>query len=473
MSKNKKNTFVELEIESIGFEGIAIARNEGMVYFVKGGVPGDRVIAKELRKRKKYREAQVEEIIAPSPDRIDAPCRYFGPCGGCTWQNLKYSKQLEWKRRHVEDAFTRIGKIEDVEYLETLPSPKQYEYRNKMEFSFGSSRWMTAGEIESGEDIRQKHFALGLHIPGRFDKILDIDECLIHKNYGNKILNTLREKALELGVSAYNSRAHIGFLRNIIIRTSDANDEIMAALITNAVAEAEDRVFIDWYENEFPAALPEIDTVLHAVNDTRSPVASQEMRIINGSGAITEQILGLDYRISPYSFFQTNSSQLDGFISLILDYAELTNESAVWDLYCGTGSITLPASRKCKYIYGIELSESSVADARANMQLNNIDNAEFYQADLHAKDTPALLDSLPRPDVIIIDPPRAGMHKNLVDHILAAGAGLIVYVSCNPATQARDCALLADNYTVEKIRPVDMFPQTFHVESVALLRRKA
>jgi 23S rRNA (uracil1939-C5)-methyltransferase len=472
MGRKKRNKYIELEIESIGFEGIAIARSEGVVYFVKGGVPGDKVIAKEMRKRKKYREAQVEEIIETSSDRVDAPCKHFGPCGGCKWQNLDYEKQLFWKKRHVEDAFRRIGKIEGVDYFDTLPSPDIFHYRNKMEFSFGSSRWMTEEEVSSDEVIERKNFALGLHVPGRFDKVLDVSRCLIQKETGNRMLNTVREKALEMGVTAYNNRKHTGFLRNLIIRTADAYDETMAALITNAPAESQDIRFIEWFENSLPAMMPEIDTILRTINDTRSPVASAEMKTIKGSGVITEKILGLEYRISPYSFFQTNSSQLDGFISLILDYAELNAAEVVWDLYCGTGSITLPASRKCKYIYGIELSESSVADARANSELNSIGNSHFYQADLHDKAIPELLKKLPRPDTILIDPPRAGMHKNLVKHVLDAEPSKIAYVSCNPATQARDCELLSEKYSVEKVRPVDMFPHTYHVESVARLNRK-
>jgi len=463
---------VELEIESIGFQGISIARKEGLVYFVKGAVPGDIVNAKVRKKRKNHIETTIIEILKPSEHRITPKCNYFGVCGGCSWQHLSYEQQLICKKQHIIDAFTRNVKV-DVGYFEdTLASPKVFNYRNKMEFSFGASRWLTKEEIDSNDNIIQKEFALGLHVPGRYDKIIDIQQCHIQKEICNKVLNRIREKALELEVTAYNTHSHEGFLRNLVLRTSDAKNEIMVVLVSKDIKSENEQVFLSWFERDFKELVSEVTVIAHAVNNTFSPVAFGDTRIISGTGYITENILGIDFRISPYSFFQTNSSQLNKFIEEIIKVGDISDSDIAWDLYCGTGSITLPASKVCKDIIGIELFEGSIKDARGNAGLNKITNAEFICADLHKKDISTLLDSLPYPDIIFIDPPRAGMHKNLLHNILIINPEKIVYVSCNPATQARDCEILSEKYDVISIKPVDMFPHTFHLESIALLKRK-
>ncbi|MFC2131512.1 23S rRNA (uracil(1939)-C(5))-methyltransferase RlmD [Bacteroidota bacterium] len=470
--QSKKEVIVELEIESIGFQGISIARKEGLVYFVKGAVPGDIVNAKVRKKRKKYIETTIIEILKPSEHRIPPKCNYFGVCGGCSWQHLSYDQQIIWKKQHIIDAFTRNVKV-DVGYFEdTLASPKVFNYRNKMEFSFGSSRWLTKEEIDSNDNISQKEFALGLHVPGRYDKIIDIQHCHIQNEICNKVLKLIREKALELEVTAYNNHSHEGFLRNLILRTSVENNELMIILVSNDIKSENEQVFLNWFENDFLGLVPEAAVIAHAVNNTLSPVAFGDTRIISGTGYITENILGIDFQISPYSFFQTNSSQLNKFIEEIIKVGEMSNSDMVWDLYCGTGSITLPASKVCKEIIGIELFEGSIKDARKNAELNDITNAEFICADLHEKDISTLLDSLPNPDIIFIDPPRAGLHKNLLNNILKINPEKLVYVSCNPSTQARDCEILSEKYEVNSIKPVDMFPHTFHLESIALLKRK-
>jgi 23S rRNA (uracil1939-C5)-methyltransferase len=470
--KTREKDLIELEIESIAFEGGGVAKHDGKVYFIKGAVPGDKVIARINKKKKSYAHGEVQEILRHSVDRIDPLCTHFGVCGGCSWQQLKYEKQTHWKRQHVIDSFSRIGKIANCEYLDTLPSPMPFHYRNKMEFSFSGYRWLTEAEISSVDDIPNKDFALGLHVPGIFNKVLDIKECYLHKIIVPVILKKIREKAIELSVKPYNVKTHGGFLRNLVFRSSEFYDEMMVVLITTNVKEKADEQFIDWFKNDFPQNFPDIQHIIHAVNDSFSPVAIGDAEIIRGSGYLTEKILDVTYRISPFSFFQTNSSQLDGFISQILEFADLGSKDIVWDLYCGTGSITLPASKQVKEIYGLELVESSISDANKNRDLNNIENAHFICADLNAKNATELLHGLPKPDVIIIDPPRAGMHKNLITVILEAAPQRICYVSCNPATQARDCELLSEKYQVEKVKPVDMFPHTFHVESIAKLIRK-
>lgn len=472
MPKYKNRREEVLEIDSIGFEGVSIARLDGKVVFVKHAVPGDKVVAEVRKNRKKFMEGTVKEILEPSKDRIEPKCEHFTVCGGCSWQMLSYQDQVAWKKQHLIDSFERIGGLKGLSYEEPLFSKNEFQYRNKMEFSFGASRWMTAKEIDTTDDIQNKDFALGLHIPGRFDKILDINYCHIQQEFGNELLKVFRDKALSLGVTAYNTRDQVGFLRNLMIRYAAKNNQFMIVLMTRKPTEIEESLFLDWFKIDFPQEYPDISEIYHAVKDSSSPTKIDDLEIIRGEGYITEEILGIDYRISPFSFFQTNSGQLNPFISEIVEKADLDNESIVWDLYCGTGSITLPASKKAKKVIGIELVESSIKDANVNADLNNIDNVEFHSADLHKKEIPNLLDKLDKPDVLILDPPRAGVHKNLIFHLMELEIPRIVYVSCNPATQARDCSILAEKYEIKNVKPVDMFPQTYHVESIAVLELK-
>ncbi len=471
--KKRKEIFADLEIESIGAEGIAVARKDNIVHFVKKACPGDKVRVQILKKRKKYIQCRLDEILEPSPHRIDPPCEFYDDCGGCSWQHLEYGQQLYWNKVHVRDAFERIGHFKDLAVHDTLPAPDIYYYRNKMEFSFGASRWLSIDEINSGKEITNKNFALGLHAPGRYDRIVDLDKCLIQPEQANSLLNAFRDKALKLGIGAYDTKINDGFLRNLVVRSTNANNELMVVLITKSPSNPEEQEMIKWFGGDFGREFPFVTNIFHAINDSNSPVAIGTIEILKGKPFITEEILGIKYRISPFSFFQTNPSQLDSFVSLILELAEIKDNENVWDLYCGTGSITLPASRELKSIVGIELNPAAIEDAKSNAGLNNINNAEFYCADLHTKDLPDFLSNLPRPDLIIIDPPRAGMHKNLIGHVLEAAPERIVYVSCNPATQARDCELLSEKYEVMGVHPVDMFPHTFHIEVVAQLRKKS
>lgn len=469
----KKNQYIDLTIDSLAFGGAGVARHEGTVYFVKHTVPGDTIKALITRKKRNYREGILEEVIVPSEHRVDPHCQYFGSCGGCSWQNTTYEEQIHQKSKIVSDSLIRIGKLDINTIHPALESPLLFNYRNKMEFSFSSSRWLTKDEISMEDaEIKDKNFAFGLHSPGRFDKVLDIDSCPLQHAKANAIYEVMKEASAKSGCTAYNHKEHTGFFRNFLIRYSFANDELMAMLITNKVQSEEEQAFMDYYKNEFVKLFREQDTLLHGINATNSPVDIQKIELISGKGYITEKILDIEYRISPQSFFQTNSSQLNGFISRIIDAADLQGDEVVWDLYCGAGSITLPASRKCKEIIGIELVEPAIADAIENAKRNNIHNTKFYCEDLHKKQLPPLLTTLPKPDVIIVDPPRAGMHKNIVEHIATLSPERLVYVSCNPTTQARDLELLKDLYTVEEMTPVDLFPHTYHVESICKLRRK-
>lgn len=466
--KNKVAKFLDLEIESIGLEGVAIAKLDGKVYFVKNAAPGDKVKAQIFKEKKSFAEAKVVEIYTPSSSRVDAKCSHFGVCGGCSWQHLDYTQQTYWKKINTRDAIERIAKVPYKKLNETMEAPKTFYYRNKMEFSFASSRWLTDDEIANSEDIDDRNFAFGLHIPGRFDKVLDLKHCYIQPEEGNDIMLRIRNKAKELGLSAYNPRENSGFLRSLYIRKSIKYNELMLILVTNDVIDEQQRVFINWFAAEFT----EVKELIHSINNSQSPVRISSSTNLKGDNYITENILGIDYRISPFSFFQTNPYQLDNFIAKIIEMAELKSSDIVWDLYCGTGSITLPASKHCEKIYGVELVESSILDAKANAKLNKIENSEFFCSDLHAKTTPELLAKLPKPDCIIVDPPRAGMHANLVEHILQIAPERIVYVSCNPATQARDLAILDAKYYIDTVQPVDMFPHTYHVESIVNLKKK-
>lgn len=463
---------LELRIESIGFEGKAIARKDGFVYFVDGGVPGDLVVAEVRKQKKSYAEARIVEILEPSPARETPRCRYFGTCGGCKWQHLAYAEQCAWKKQNVQDAFERLGKVPYTALHDTLPAESQFYYRNKMEFSFGDSRWLTSDEIARGENIN-KHFALGLHIPGRYDKVLDVEECFLQSEVSSRIVNAVRKAALERGVSIYQTRTHEGFLRNLVVRNSTASGELMVILVTSPLHEDADKQMIAWFENNFIADFPDISTAIHSVTTSKAAVAGGTTRTVHGSGVITEAILGVQYRVSPFSFFQTNTRQAERLFRVALDYAGDIADKTVWDLYCGTGSITLAAAQKAKFVVGIEIAESSILDARANALANGITNVEFVIEDMQKAVKKQILSRLPAPDVIIVDPPRAGLHADVVVNLLEIGAPRIVYVSCNPATQARDCALLSEKYTVEDIQPVDMFPHTYHIESVARLERKS
>jgi 23S rRNA (uracil1939-C5)-methyltransferase len=463
---------IKIAINSLAYQGFGVGKHEGKVFFVKGAIPGDFCSLSVKKRKRAFIEAEIYELITPSPNRIEAVCSHFGTCGGCSLQMLDYSQQLLWKKQHVIDCLEHIGKIYNVQYIDTLMSPETYNYRNKMEFSFSSARWLTNEEIQNNELISNKEFALGLHIPGRYDKVLDINECHIQSKTGNKLLELFRTKALELHVTGYNDKEHKGFLRNLIIRNTLLNNETMIILLTAEAKEKNEYEYINWFRNNLKNEIAGINSLVYAVNDTVSPVAQGEIKFVEGSEFIYEEILGLKYRISPFSFFQTNSYQLDRFISKIIEFAGLKKEDIVWDLYCGTGSISLPVARIADKVTGMELIQSSIDDAKINADINNINNVEFIQADLHSKNIPQILVQIEKPDIIIIDPPRGGMHRYLIDHILKIEPDKIIYVSCNPATQARDCNYLSEKYEVIQAQPVDMFPHTFHVESIALLLRK-
>lgn len=464
---DKPTRIVEVAINSIGFEGVAIGRVDGIVHFVKGALPGELVRARVLRTKKRYVECELIEVLAASEHRLQAPCPYFGDCGGCSWQHLDYQQQTLWKQHHVADAFRRIGNMEDVKVENCIACALPYGYRNKMEFSFGASRWLTVQEIATGEEF-DTSFALGLHVPGRFDKVKDIEQCLLQSDEANSLLLNVRALAGRFLVTAHNQRTHEGFLRNLVVRTSYTSAGLMVALITTTPTHEYEIDFVREWMNIFDV-LPDGSTVVHVVNDTRSPVANGNIAAQRGVGFLTEQVRDIEYRISPFSFFQTNSIQLSYLVAEALNAASIQPADVVWDLYCGTGTLTLPAAKEAAHAIGFEVAESSVTDAIVNRDINSIRNAEFRVMDLHAKQAMELLIELGKPNVVVVDPPRSGIHPQVIGHLLAIQPERIAYVSCNPSTLARDCALLGQSYAIERVVPVDMFPQTFHIEAVTKL----
>jgi len=457
-------------ITDIGSEGNAIARIDDMVLFVPGMIPGDVVDVRVTKKKKRYMEGVALEVVSPSPDRIKPPCPHFGVCGGCRWQHLPYERQLYYKAKQVTDNLTRIGHISIGLVDPILGSEKIYGYRNKLEFTFSERRWMTREELVAGGfDGQPSEPALGFHIPGIFDKVLDINECHLMAELSDTIRNEVRMYALERRLPFYDFREHRGFLRNMFVRISSTGEVMVVLVTTNAFPEERD-LLLRFLTERFP----EITSLYSIINTKRNDSISDLQPVhITGSMFITEVMDGLRFRVGPKSFYQTNSGQAVRLYGVVRDFAQLTGAENVYDLYTGTGTIACYLASKAAKVTGIEYIEEAVADARINAADNGISNASFIAGDIKDILNDELFRKSGKPDVIITDPPRAGMHTDVVNAMLRSGADRIVYVSCNPATQARDIEILSTAYDVARIAPVDMFPHTFHVENVALLIRKA
>jgi 23S rRNA (uracil1939-C5)-methyltransferase len=461
-----------MTLTGFAFEGKSIARVDGMVVFVRQGVPGDEVRVRLTKVKKQFAEAEIIEVLTYSPLRTTPRCRYFGTCGGCKWQHVGYQSQLDFKRQHVVDALERIGGFKGVHVNETLGVEDPYFYRNKMEFSFGE-KWLTNEEMmqrQSGErpENSQSRFALGLHIPERFDRVLDLEECWLQSEASCRIVNVLRTLCLAQGLTIYSTYTHTGYLRNLVIRESKRTGDLMVNLVTS-----EDRPEIlgrirDCLLTEVPA----ITTIVNNITTRMSQVAiGEQEKIYHGSGYITEQIGSIKYRVSANSFFQTNTLQAERLYETAKRMARLSPTDVVYDLYCGTGAITLQMADSAAQVIGIEAIESAVEDARKNAVMNNVINCTFVLGDV--KDSLEIVAGHPQPDVIIVDPPRSGMHERVVKRIREMRPERVVYVSCNPTTQARDLKLMCDDteYSIQEVQPVDMFPHTYHIESVVSLAR--
>jgi len=465
--KKKKPLYEGVTIENIGAEGKALARVGEMVVFTKYAIPGDVVDLQVTKKRKKYQEAFVSKFHEYSKDRVNPFCEHFGVCGGCKWQLLPYDKQLFYKQNQVENQLKRIGKIELSEIAPILGSENETFYRNKLEFTFSNKRWLSFEEIESNTEIKDSD-ALGFHIPGLFDKIITINKCWLQPEPSNKIRNFIYKYAVNNKLDFFDIREQVGFLRNLIIRTSSTGETM---IIVSFYKEDEiARInLLDAVKNEFP----EITSLLYVINTKgNDTITDQNIELFYGREFILEEMEGLKFKIGPKSFYQTNSAQAYNLYKVARDYCGLSGSEIVYDLYTGTGTIANFIAKKAKKVIGIEYVPEAIEDAKENSLLNNIVNTSFYAGDMKLVLDDNFVQQNGQPDVIITDPPRAGMHADVIQTLLNISPDRIVYVSCNPATQARDLALLDEVYKVEKIQPVDMFPQTHHVENVVLLTKK-
>lgn len=471
----KKGDTIQLDIESYAFEGKGISKinledsDKKYVIFVNGSYPGDKVEAKLRKVKKSFAEGNAEKIITASPERVEARCKYFGTCGGCKQQDLNYDSQIKYKEMQVREVFEHIGGLKDFKSLPILPSKKIFYYRNKMEFSFSNQRWLTDSEVESTEEIEDKNFALGLHIPRQFEKVLDIDVCYLQSEISAEILNFTRDFFKLRKATIYTTKTHSGYLRNLVIKQAHKTEDLMVNLVTSE----DNPKWMKEYSEKLIEHFPEITTIINNVNLKKAQVAIGDFeKVYFGGGVIYDFIGKHNFRISANSFFQTNTFQAEGLYETAKEFAEFTGDEIVYDLYSGAGTIAIFISDKVKKVMGFESVTPAVNDAISNAKLNEIDNCDFYEADLNKSFLPVVEEkNLPGPDVIIADPPRAGMNPKTVKDILELKPGKIVYVSCNPTTQARDIKALSEEYELVKIRPVDMFPHTFHIENVALLKR--
>lgn len=463
--KKKELPLLEgIEITDVAAEGNAIARIDNMVVFIPYGAPGDIADVKIDRKKHSYAEGHIDRLVSPSNIRIEPRCEHFGTCGGCRWQHLPYQFQIEAKQRQVKDALDRIAKIEYPGIMPILGSKNIYGYRNKMEYTFSNRCWLTFEQMRSGEEFPDRD-AAGFHIPGAFDKVLDIKNCHLQDDLGNRIRLFTKQYCKEHGLPFYDLREQHGFMRTLMIRIASTG-EVMVVV----VAGSNDIAAIEALLSALRDTFPEITSLHYVVNlKVNDSIADQEVVHFSGKPYIEEEMEGLKFRVGPKSFYQTNSLQAYELYKVVRDFADLQGNELVYDLYTGTGTIANFVSSRASHVIGIEYVKEAIDDAIINSQANGIANTEFYAGDMKDVLTDGFISEHGRPDVMIVDPPRAGMHQDVVDVILRALPHRIVYVSCNPATQARDLQLLNDAYRVEAVQPVDMFPHTHHVENVVKL----
>ena len=471
MRKKKPLPILEnITITDIAAEGKSLARVNDMVVFVPWAVPGDVVNLQVTRKKHSFCEARIIDFIEKSPLRIEPKCTHFGICGGCKWQNLPYSEQLKAKQKQVFDQLSRIGKVELPEFRSILGSVKEYEYRNKLEFGFSNKRWLTTEEVNKNVDIKDKN-ALGFHITGAFDKIYPIEQCFLMAPLHNEIRNAIRDYALQHNLAFYDIRNQCGLLRDMIIRHSNTGEWmlIMQFRFDEEGDEQKANDLMQFIGDKFPQITSLLYVNNQKCNDT---INDLEVKTFKGSDHMFEVMEGLRFKVGPKSFYQTNTEQAYHLYSVAREFAGLTGNELVYDLYTGTGTIANFVAKKARQVVGIEYVPEAIEDAKVNSEINGIGNTMFFAGDMKDLLTEDFIAEHGQPDVIITDPPRAGMHGDVVDVILGAKPKRIVYVSCNPATQARDIQLLDVDYKVKAVQPVDMFPHTPHVENVVLLERR-
>lgn len=472
MAKKKKvlPLLEQVKITGVAAEGKALARVDDLVVFVPYVVPGDVVDLQVRRKKHSYAEAEAVCFHEYSSERSTPFCKHYGVCGGCKWQCLAYEHQLKYKQQQVVDALTRIGKVELPEITPILGSEETREYRNKLEFTFSNKRWLTWEEVSSGTTYDNMN-ALGFHIPGAFDKVLDIEECYLMQGLNNRLRNGIREFAMKENIPFFDLRSQTGVLRNMMLRLSTTGEVmlLLQAKVTNDGEMKQLEKVLHFVADEFP----EVTSLLYVINNKcNDTFGDLEVVTFKGTDVIYEEMEGLRFKVGPKSFYQTNSRQAYNLYKVTRDFAGLTGDEVVYDLYTGTGTIANFVAKKAKKVIGIEYVEDAIIDARVNAELNGFENMTFFAGDMKDILTRDFIDEHGHPDVIITDPPRAGMHNDVIDTILFAAPKRIVYVSCNPATQARDLQLLDKDYKVMAVQPVDMFPHTHHVENVVLLERR-
>jgi 23S rRNA (uracil1939-C5)-methyltransferase len=465
----KKGEEVTLTIESAAFRGKGVAKVDGLAVFVYGTAPGDVVKARIIKKKKNYREAKLLEVLEPSADRIAPKCQHANVCGGCSWQHVPYSKQLEFKGDQVRDHIHRIGGLTETTVHPAMGSESELYYRNKMEYSFSNRRWLTREEINRDEFVDDSGFAAGMHAPGRFDKILNLNECHLQRKESFEILDFVRNYCIENDIPPFDAMNHEGFMRHLMIRNSYHTDDFMV----NIVTYQDDQVLIKKLANELLERFPVITTIVNNINDTKSPTAIGRIeKVIYGSGFIVDKIGEHTFKIHPNAFFQTNTAQAERLYEVAREYADLKDGETVYDLYCGVGTLSLFMSQKAEKVLGIELIDVAVKNAKFNATENQVDNVSFIKGDMKDVFTEEMVNQFGAPDVLITDPPRAGMHPDVVKRLKELKVPKLVYVSCDSSTMARDLKELAEVYDILEVQPVDMFPQTYHVEAVAKLRLK-
>lgn len=467
MRKKVREILEGVAIESVAAEGRSIAKIDGKVLFVPFAIPGDVVDIEITRKKSGWMEGVVKRLVTPSPDRIEPFCSHYGVCGGCKWQLLPYPLQLKYKQQQVEDQLLRIGGLELPAILPIMGSEKTIKYRNKLEFTFSNKRWLdTILDAEALTEVER--YGLGFHISGMFDKVVDIKKCYLQDEPSNEIRNHIRKFAINNGYTFFDIREQNGFLRTLIIRTSSIGETMVIVVMTE-----DDKDKIYKLMSSLTSTFPQITSLNYIVNNKKNDTIS-DLEVINyhGRDCIYEEMEGLRFRIGPKSFYQTNSRQAYRLYSVVREFASLSGNEVLYDLYTGTGTIALFLAAKVSKVIGVEYVPEAIEDAKINADLNNVKNSTFFAGDMKDVMSEEFIVQNGKPDVIILDPPRAGVHPDVINVIIKVKPSKIVYVSCNPATQARDLSLMKDLYSIVKVQPVDMFPHTHHLENVVLLELK-
>ena len=469
MSKKKftPQTFENIEIIDISSEGLGVAKINEWVVFVEKAVPGDICNFTVYKKKKSFGFAKITQLVTPSPHRVEAPCQHFGTCGGCKWQNFNYTAQLQFKQNQVINAFQRLAKVAVEQTFDIVGCKETYYYRNKLDFGFSNKKWLTAEEIKNEDTIGDRN-GCGFHVSGAFDKVLDVEHCHLQASPSNEIRNEVKRFALEQGYNFFNIRDKAGLMRTLIIRTSSTG-EVMCVFSFYDNDPEKINTLLSHVKQNFP----QITALLYVINQKgNDTIYDLPVHCFRGNDFIYEEMEGLKFKIGPKSFYQTNSAQAYQLYKITRDFANLQGNEVVYDLYTGTGTIALFIAKNAKQVIGVESVPEAIEDAKENARVNHLGNTSFYAGDMKDVLNDDFIVANGRPNVIITDPPRVGMHPAVVAKILELAPPKIVYVSCNPASQARDIALLAEKYKVSKVQAVDMFPQTLHVESVALLELK-